>query len=159
MTEQRQKEVFTFSIKKELFDAILSGNTTEVTKYIRSRTTEKRLLKGYAVCDRYKIGLPDFEKNGKFYESQQEADKVGTENDLLFRAIAYKPKYLKLLTGAYNIRPRPYCIVEVLGVDTTASYDNEKMRFDTIKEENGYEFIAQIVTYELGEIVEVRNNK
>ena len=115
----------TLSIKQKYYDEILAGTKKVETRELRPKTSAKYL---------------EFDKDGNL---------VFTENE----AIKTKPfKTITFLTGAYKGK-RPKMVVEVISSEVVL-YEDEKGELITLKDENQEEYIASVIEYKLGEVIE-----
>lgn len=129
-------KVLALSIKREWFDKILSGEKKTETREVRPNTAY-----------RY-IEYVDSE-TGRHYPKED-----GVPDEIIDRCDAVPLKYdaLKLLTGAYNVKPRPYIIVKVK--DAKLYVLTDEAGNEIVYEYNGKEYVASEIDYELGEIIE-----
>ena len=88
-------------------------------------------------------------ETGKHYPKED-----GVPDEIIDRCDAVPLKYdaLKLLTGAYNVKPRPYIIVKVK--DAKLYVLTDEAGNEIVYEYNGKEYVASEIDYELGEIIE-----
>jgi len=114
----------TLSIKQQYFDEILSGAKKNEVREIRPKNVAK-------YC---------------------KVDKEGfvVENDNGIVPVVYDT--ITLLTGAYK-GTRPKMVVKVEGAKIDLLTDEETGEFITLNDEDGQEYFAAVIEYQLGEIL------
>lgn len=115
----------TLSIKQKYFDEILAGTKKVETRELRPKTSAKYL---------------EFDKDGNLVFAENEAIKTKA-----FKTITF-------LTGAYKGK-RPKMVVEVIGSEVVL-YEDEKGELITLQDENQEEYIASVIEYKLGKVIE-----
>lgn len=139
---QIEMKTLSLSIKRIFFDQILSGEKKVETREIRPNNANRYIY---------------YEQGGVKYDAVKDVANLpeGTEEEpLIVAAVEYDA--LKLLTGSYNVKPRPYIIVEVLGADLVTLVDDSGNPITYT--ENGVEYEATEIDYHLGRIIEDKSN-
>ena len=122
-------EVLTLSIKQSFFNEILEGAKTQEFREIRP-STQKRY------CELDEEGYCKFDdENGIFVPRKYDA--------------------IKFVTGAYNVKPRPWILVKVTGANIELFVDEDD-NFIELEEKGEPYYMAQVV-YDLGEVIERSN--
>lgn len=132
--------ILTLSIKRKFFDEILAGKKTHEYREVRPSNTKKFV---HLLCE------------GKFYEDDDPAFEDANP-DAPVEIVAKEYDAIRFYTGAYNGK-RPYMIVEVNNADAIIMTDDNNEDI-ILTDGNGEEYIAVVVDYTLGRIIEVNEN-
>lgn len=135
-------KTLSLSIKRIYFDQILSGQKKVETREIRPNNANRYIY---------------YEQGGVKYDAVKDVANLpeGTDEEpVIVAAVEYDA--LKLITGSYNVKPRPYIIVEVLGADLVTLVDENDNPI--VYTENGIEYEATEIDYHLGRILEDKSN-
>lgn len=123
--------VLTLSIKQKYFDEIVAGTKKFEYREITPRSFDRYLR---------------YTQNGKSYKSAEAPE----DGELGVEPVKYDA--LKLLTGAYNVPKRPYLIIEVKNEEFYFLLDDNDENI--ILQQDGEEYLAAEIEYELGNIIE-----
>jgi len=139
----KEKKILALSIKRKFFDEILEGTKKVETRELRPNS---------------KIRYIEYvnPETGKTYNDDIEAEMAGENLEKLeVRPVRYDA--LKLLTGAYNVKPRPYIIVAIKKAEIVVLTDEYDEPFEY--EYKGNKYVAAVIDYHLGEIIEDESAK
>ena len=128
--------ILTLSIKQKYFDQIVSGEKTQEFREIRP-TNAKKYFK--------------YVSGGKEYT---DADDITEEGEIELSPIKYDA--IKFLTGAYNIKPRPWALVEVK--DAQIEILTDENGEDIAYEYQGKEYLLAQIVYSLGKVIDTIDN-
>lgn len=133
-------KTLTLSIKRKWFDEILAGTKKVETREIRPNIASRYIYyqnEETGACYDRDVDIPD-----------DEIEKCG--------AVPVQYDAIKLLTGAYNIKPRPYIVVECKGADIVLLTDenDEPIAYDY----EGRSYFMAEIDYHLGDIIEDKSN-
>lgn len=128
-------KVLTLNIKQKFFDEIKTGRKTVEEREIRPSTINRYV---YFVDDETKKEI-----SAKEYMAQSD--------DAIYSMKPIKYDALKLITGAYNAKHRPYMVVEIKNAEIFFLTDenNEVISYEV----NGNEMLAAIIDYTLGKVL------
>lgn len=132
--------ILTLSLKRKFFDEILAGKKTHEYREVRPSNTKKYV---HLLCE------------GKYYEDDDPAFDE-TNPDSPVEIVAKKYDAIRFYTGAYEGK-RPYMLVEVKEAEAIIETDEDGNDI-ILKDGNGDEYIAVIVDYTLGKILEVNEH-
>jgi len=130
--------ILTLSIKQKYFDEILGGKKTHEYREIRPNNGKRYF--------RYKNG-------GRLYIPQEDNDQI-PDDDTPIELVPVEYDAIKLLTGAYNVKPRPYMIIEVKDAQVVILTDEDGNDIE-YEWEDGKTYVAAEMDYTLGRILEV----
>lgn len=143
-----EKEQLALSIKRQYFDEILSGEKTTEERDLTPDNESKYIA--YYTSDATGMQF----KSNVDYQNYIKNHPIDGEMYGIPTPIPYKR--LKLITGAYNVKPRPYMIVEVEKIDF-AGYYNDDGSLETIKDAKGILWVPMTLLFRLGKIIEVHD--
>jgi hypothetical protein len=127
--------ILTLSIKQKYLGELLAGKKKQEFREIRPKNFNRYIRYVY---------------NDKKYK---EGKDIPCEDNDKISLVPVKYDALKLLTGEYKDE-RPYVIVEIKSASIMLLIDEDGN--DIICEEDGVEYIATEITYELGNILETQ---
>lgn len=134
--ELDKMNILTLNLKQVYFDQILSGEKTQEFRDLTPTTWAKYM----ELVDEQGNVYKDWEQ----VPQDVDASKVG--------CFAREYDAIKFLTGAYNVKPRPYMIVEVLGGEVFGHVDDDDEPIWI--EYDGEKYQEAHIVYNLGKILE-----